>query len=788
MDAELQDFLTELESCGLLGDDAEQPAAAVCNADTSWAARDVSPDRVVVEDPEESPAAAASPACNPAAGEEKALPDLVDIPATSSSPTAASVPASTFPQQGPEQPNEQVSLDKGAQEVDRDASSMPAASTPISSANQPDEPALEQFEQRVLGPLAGAEEWYEVMDAATGGVYFWHATTDAVEWQPPKGSAPRDHEMPEHSNVEVLTARLSEVAGVGGASDDAAQDEGAKSEAIVSASQPAGPSDPPPVTALNVPHDSFPTACGAVELETAGVAHDVAAWTDSLLLYLRSAVAEVLPIVPQLALLATEAEIRARDLMALGNLHKETSGGLTWHHIEVHILQQLQLLRDRLSEGVSAAFSTGAGEPRDSEAEALAQGVRSDENSQPKQISVSEGVQCIQLPSGDADHAAGPASTADRPTHMEAAPETVAADDKDDSQVLVMPNDGVVSLTSPHYEREEGEEDEPPLPPNQEALATLVPQYGDHSPSRDQAVDMDDDEPEDGEIRKPRPAGTPPEIVDHMDVDQDAADDPAAGSKAAVTWVVSAEADLPLPASRENGTVETSQPEEEVQPISKDSAQPRQLEYRAAPSFVEELVYTMPAEGSPPLPSEHLPSIQTPAVDVRKGKRDRVPVRVSVLDAKRKGGHSKGSKSSLISKWQSVQQDLKAAEAHAAAAEADAADPEMAVKRRAIEAEEWRLQYLRSGQAADNPNFQPVAGDWRDKVKATEKAEQRAARKAAKIASKTSSASVTSQPSDSVALSKGLPEGWLAMRDASDGSIYYGNLTTKETTWDRPSA
>eukprot|EP00736_Rhodelphis_marinus_P001346 Rmarinus@m.13864 len=33
---------------------------------------------------------------------------------------------------------------------------------------------------------------------------------------------------------------------------------------------------------------------------------------------------------------------------------------------------------------------------------------------------------------------------------------------------------------------------------------------------------------------------------------------------------------------------------------------------------------------------------------------------------------------------------------------------------------------------------------------------------------------------------KNLPEGWLAMLDPESKEIYYGNLSTKETTWDRP--
>ena len=46
-------------------------------------------------------------------------------------------------------------------------------------------------EQRVLGVLEGAAEWSEVMDMASGQVYFWNSATNEVAWDPPRGSMPR---------------------------------------------------------------------------------------------------------------------------------------------------------------------------------------------------------------------------------------------------------------------------------------------------------------------------------------------------------------------------------------------------------------------------------------------------------------------------------------------------------------------------------------------------------------------------------------------------------------------
>lgn len=49
----------------------------------------------------------------------------------------------------------------------------------------------EPAEQRVLGKLQGAPDWFEVMDMASGKVYFWNGSSNEVAWQPPADSAPR---------------------------------------------------------------------------------------------------------------------------------------------------------------------------------------------------------------------------------------------------------------------------------------------------------------------------------------------------------------------------------------------------------------------------------------------------------------------------------------------------------------------------------------------------------------------------------------------------------------------
>ena len=72
--------------------------------------------------------------------------------------------------------------------------------------------------------------------------------------------------------------------------------------------------------------------------------------------------------------------------------------------------------------------------------------------------------------------------------------------------------------------------------------------------------------------------------------------------------------------------------------------------------------------------------------------------------------------------------------------------------------------------------LQPLAGDWREKVKAAQAA----------AASPTAATAVAPAPTpapdgrpDLAALTVGLPEGWKAMWDKQSKEVYYGNLTTK---------
>ncbi|KAK4363928.1 hypothetical protein RND71_015286 [Anisodus tanguticus] len=128
--------------------------------------------------------------------------------------------------------------------------------------------------------------------------------------------------------------------------------------------------------------------------------------------------------------------------------------------------------------------------------------------------------------------------------------------------------------------------------------------------------------------------------------------------------------------------------------------------------------------------------------------------------------------SSLVDKWKAAKEEL-----HAEEEERESA-LEKLEKKRQREIEEWRAQQIASGEAKANANFQPLGGDWRERVKR---------KRAEKMKEAEKQPSEENEQPDLDVLSRGLPSGWQAYWDDSSKQVYYGNAATSETAWNRPT-
>ncbi|KAK9806530.1 hypothetical protein WJX73_007844 [Symbiochloris irregularis] len=177
-------------------------------------------------------------------------------------------------------------------------------------------------------------------------------------------------------------------------------------------------------------------------------------------------------------------------------------------------------------------------------------------------------------------------------------------------------------------------------------------------------------------------------------------------------------------------------------------------------------------------------------------KAERAPEPVRPSAKRRKTSKVPKGASALIDKWQSVRKDIAVDEDE----EGAPVSAEALERERVRKAAQWKEQQLAQGVTAeDNPNLQPLTGDWREKVRAAKvqskskpgqhETKQEPKSKAAAAATKAplvAAAAPDGRP-DLAALTLGLPEGWRAMWDKHSNDVYYGNLSTKETTWARPS-
>ncbi|XP_018439426.1 uncharacterized protein LOC108811825 isoform X2 [Raphanus sativus] len=133
--------------------------------------------------------------------------------------------------------------------------------------------------------------------------------------------------------------------------------------------------------------------------------------------------------------------------------------------------------------------------------------------------------------------------------------------------------------------------------------------------------------------------------------------------------------------------------------------------------------------------------------------------------------------SSLVDKWKAAKEELNDSEE-----EEEEDNYGILDRKRRREIEEWKSRQIASGEAKDNANFQPLGGDWREKVK---RRKERGRREGDDEPKKKED---EQQKPDLTKLSAHLPSGWQAYWDESTKKTYYGNTVTSETSWTRPTS
>ncbi|DBB04500.1 TPA: hypothetical protein ACH3X1_012595 [Trebouxia sp. C0004] len=734
----------------------------------------------------------------------------------------------------------------------QDLSSLPEQeTTSLANANaSPGEPA----EQRVLGDLEGAPTWREVMDMASGKVYFWEHDTDEVAWEPPPGGKPRSKQanavtfaahsspanppislgapdmagedaaaVPAHANGDVEVHAESDSRQMGQTNTpyagnmherlQASTSEGSSEHADQRSSEEKEDGQLAEVGSAQAP---APAAASSVQLD-APDAH-VGVSGQQTCAEMRQATHRLCFNVPQLVRLAVEAEIRLQDWRMFSSKQQRAvdesmpQGALSWTDFQDHMQWRWQSIQAALPGAIAEAEQLHHRMDQDLEAGEMPP-LPSDES--------------MPAPSVDAVAQAN-------------------------SIIAEQPGPAVGNPAAIDLDEPSGSVEAPPLPadtPPPAAIASTATSdqtpasaaaVGNATAAHEAAVAADHDDDEDMEL----------DMELDMDVDTDVSPEarvsPVGSVEAAGTGAAGPSSSLPdwagyymahgytYPYYGQAAGANTSQPAAVAAAgsVSPDpSATPTShaadfLATRLAkgPSSTPQPVIQMPvpvkrkqyrAEPAPappvdpdgaaatadavstalPIPTGGLgPDKQAQEAEARKRKRPKAPVGLGQLAAKKKKG-TKGV-SGLIDKWQAVRKDLE--EQEAKAEEEQFPDPTAQERKRSEEAEKWRLHQLQAGASSeDNANFQPLAVDWREKLKATRKGSKKgpsavSSPEAAPPAAPSQAATSPSQPGEAAELgmtadgkpnlgllSKGLPAGWQAMWDKNTGDIYYGNLKSR---------
>ena len=148
---------------------------------------------------------------------------------------------------------------------------------------------------QVIGELEGAPGWHEVMDMASGKVYFWESSTNGVAWEPPQGSRPRSTSLQHEQELQ--------------AQRDTADASAATRSAHTASMDPAGPTHPATSAAV-------PEMDAGIKRLGRGLVAELA---EALL-------ARMGPhAIPDLLRLAVQAEICLQDYKAVARLFQQPS-------------------------------------------------------------------------------------------------------------------------------------------------------------------------------------------------------------------------------------------------------------------------------------------------------------------------------------------------------------------------------------------------------------------------------------------------------------------------------
>lgn len=719
-----------------------------------------------------------------------------------------------------------VNDDTAAVPQQQDLSDLPeqAAAVLANADATPTEPA----EQRVLGDLEGAPTWREVMDMASGKVYFWEQDTDEVAWEPPPGGKPRSKQdnavtFAAHSFTadtlrsdaapdaapETAAAHLDANGDAEAQAVDNAHHRQQASTSQGSSDQTDRPSageedeDGQLEEVASAQPSVSASMAGTVQVPDAHIGVSGQQTCDQL----RQATHRLCRNVPRLVRLAVEAEIRMQDWQMFSSKQQRAvdqslpHAALSWTDFQDHMQWRWQSIQ----AAVPGALS---------EAEKLQRRMEQD---------LEDG----EMPPLPSEEALPPTS---------GMPDAQAAVRGDPALAQQAPA-SAVGTPPPGLNEPSHSTNAPPLPVEEPPSAAATTSAstaaagqpaaaaGNAAAAGGAAAAVDDDT--DMELDMEVDPETSPEAS--RPASAEAAGTGAAGTSGSLpNWAGfymahgytypyygQATASTSQPPSTDPTAPPTSHAADFLSNrLAKDPSPPPQPAVQAPAAVKKKQYQAEPAPAPAPAVNsdgaaesdEGAPAAdavvsawsaaekQAQEAEARKRKRPKAPVGPGQLAAKKKKG-TKGV-SGLIDKWQAVRKDLE--EQEAKAEEEQFPDAAAQERKRTEEAEKWRLQQLKAGAASEeNANFQPLAVDWREKLKATRKG----SKKGSSTSSSPDPASSAAQPqpadssSDSAQaaelamtadgkpnlelLSQGLPAGWRAMWDKNTGDIYYGNLKSR---------